>query len=376
MVKIVPLYEQNLAEAIQLADATFRDAEQFSMADAFPFMYFKAMQGQSYAAFADGKMVSFLGLVPAVIRVGPARLNIFSLGSVCTDPDYRGRGIASAIMEKVLKHVDQSGASLLLVTGTRSLYTRVNCHLFGEVTRFTLDADSANDMLKKSPSADVLVRELKATDWLKLTEVAASRVARYEQSVWDLASLVNAEAYASCIKLHHKVLVAERDGEIKGFLVVGVPYQRGKKRQPMAFEWAGQADIVTLLLADAVKRYELEQLEVPVPWHEQSLLRCLCSLSARKEKNLGTVHIVQPERFISQLRPYLKEKNHELTDHMNIRSLVNGQIELNVDGKRHELESDKFVSLVFDPQPDLETNAPLQSLFPIPFPYTGGLNYV
>jgi GNAT superfamily N-acetyltransferase len=306
MLEIRPVELEEWPQAKALADQTFRDSEQKSMADGFPHVFSDTLTGQSYAAFEDGKMVTFLGLVPSVIRVGKARLSVYSLGSVCTHSDYRGRGYASKVLEKVLSHVDQAGASLLLVSGTRSLYTKANCHLFGDVFRFILKPDSAESLLEQHYKDDMVVRELEPTDWLKLAEAAARRTAHYEQSVWDLAMLYKAEAYASCIKLHHQLLVAERNGDMEGFVVVGVPGRERQKHQPTAFEWAGTPDAVVSLLASAVKRYHLERLEVPVSWHEQTLIKYLEPFGVKRERNLGTVNIIHPERLFAQLRPYLR----------------------------------------------------------------------
>lgn len=380
MVDIRPLRVEELGEAIKLADDIFRDSEQISMAAAFPHLYTKNMPGQSYAAFEDGKLVSFLGLVPSVIRVGAARLKVFSLGSVCTHPDYRGKGLASAVMGQVMKHIDKAGASLLLVTGTRSLYTRANCHRFGEVSRFTVEPAFARDWLANNMISNVHIRGLEPTDWLQLSEVAQLRDARYEQSVWDLASLINAEPFASCMKLHHKVLVAEKDDRITGFLVIGVPYQPGQRHQPVAFEWAGDAGTVVSLLAHAVHGYHLERLEVPVSWHEEELMDILRPLPAVKEKNLGTVNILHVERLIEQLSPYLEEKNADLYRRLTICSLGEDRTEVRLDEESEVLEANELVSFIFDPAPEISAGekflAALKPLFPILFPYTGGLNYV
>ncbi|SEM84719.1 GNAT family N-acetyltransferase [Lihuaxuella thermophila] len=380
MLEIRPVEVGELPQAKALADQTFRDWEQKSMADGFPHIFSDTLAGQSFAAFEDGKMVTFLGLVPSVICVGRARLSVYSLGSVCTHPDYRGRGYASKVLEKVLAHVEGAGASLLLVSGTGPLYTRANCHLFGDVFRFVIKPDSAESLFSQHVRDDVQVREWKPVDWLKIAGAAARRTTRYEQSVWDLAMLVRAEAYASCVKLRHKVLVAEREGELEGFVVVGVPHRDGKKHPPTAFEWAGSPEVVGMLLAAAVERYHLQQLEVPVPWHEQALIRSLESYEVKRERNLGTVNIIHPERLIAQLRPYLREKDGELECQFSVRFLETGRTQIRLGKESGVLDSAELVSLVFDPEPKIRLDSHfkhlLAQLFPIPFPYTGGLNYV
>lgn len=385
MVEVRALQVGELAAAAALADATFRDEEQFSMAQAFPNIFSHSLREQSYGAFDDGKLVSFMGVVPTVVHVGDARLNVFSIGAVCTHPDYRGYGLASDVLAKAMAHIDRADGALMLVSGTRSLYTRIGCHLFGAVTRFVLKPTHARSLLAEAPTG-VVIRELEPADWLKLAALAAARPVRFEQSVWDLAALIDAEAYASCIKLAHKVLVAEENGQLRGFLVASVPYANGSKRPPHAFEWAGDAETIRLLAAAAVDRYALTELEIPVSWFETALLERLQQPFAEKkeqqEQNLGTVKVIQAERLLAQLRPYLRARDAEVSEQLTVRQLANGDTVVSVADASTQLTPQGFISLLFDPEPnfgvdvDVQLQAQLKRLFPIPFPYSAGLNYV
>ena len=118
MVEIRIIHNDELTEAAALSDAVFRDAEQTSMAIAFPHI-FSAGLNQSFAAFEAGKLVAFMGLVPKILNIGPAKLQIHCLGSVCTAPEARGKGYASLMLEQVYRLLEQSGTSLLLVSGDR-----------------------------------------------------------------------------------------------------------------------------------------------------------------------------------------------------------------------------------------------------------------
>lgn len=323
-------------------------------------------------------MVSFLGLVPSIVQIGPARLKVFSLGSVCTHPDYRGRGYAGKILKEVIRHADRADASLLLVSGTRSLYTRENCHLFGDVQRYTMDPTAARHILDNRSRPNMRFRELQATDWLNLVEVARLRTAHFEQSVWDLAALVEAEAFASVNKHHHKLLIAEADGNITGFIIIGVPY--AQKERPVVYEWAGEDPFIPVLMAYAVRRFDLTSLDIPIPCHEQTLIQEMTSLSFRKERNLGTVKVIRPERLVTQLSPYLQMQNAELTDRFEVRLADEDHVALRLDKDNLLLNSDEFVSIVFDKKPKVKLDDRIERLlktvFPIPFPYTAGLNYV
>ncbi|GMX60126.1 hypothetical protein Elgi_68930 [Paenibacillus elgii] len=147
---------EEIADAIRGSDVVFRDVEQISMGAAFPGV-FSATLTQSFGAYEDGKLVSFMGLVPAVLRIGSARVPMFSIGSVFTPPEFRGHGYAGDILEAVKTHVRASGGALVYVSGNRSLYTRNQCHPFGAINRYAIGPSHGEQLLQAG--SGIAVRE-------------------------------------------------------------------------------------------------------------------------------------------------------------------------------------------------------------------------
>lgn len=384
-----------MQEAIALSDATFRKADHTSMGDAFP-LAFSTGLGQSYGAFEDTKLVAFMGLVPAVIRMGEAKLNVYSLGSVCTDPSYRGKGIASLLLEEIISHCDKAGASLLLVSGGRSLYTRRGCTPFGRFTRFQLRGDSTGRKALAQIPNGVSFREMAPSDWFQLHALAEARGSRFQQSIWDMAGLIEAEALASCRKERHQVLVAEENGALTAFVVVGVPYERESVKSAMAYEWAGDAEVTASLLSHAVERFRLSALNVSVPWHEKELLHALRDVPAKDERARGTVLVVSPEKLVQQAAPYLDSILPGASESLAFERVENEDaVRVSWNGSSEQFSLQEFADLLFDPTFDWsalrETPersqasehgfdeaavAALSQLFPLPFPSDAGINYV
>ncbi|WP_284645675.1 GNAT family N-acetyltransferase [Paenibacillus silviterrae] len=374
---------QEMEAAARLADATFRGGEQKSMAEAFPLVFSRELE-QSFGVFESGELVAFMGVVPAIIAIGDAQLRVYSLGSVCTHPDHRGKGYAGQLLEAVKKHIDAAGASLLLVSGDRSLYTRARCYPFGNVTHFTLNPETAAAINSRylNEAGHVTVRELAQTDWFRIHALASARTVRYEQSLSELARMVNAESFASCVKLRHRVLVAEEQGNngIAAFAVVAIPDGLEPKRGPLAIEWAGPAPMVAHLLSEAVGRYELSELDVPVSRFDTELAQALQDSPSAERNNSVTLFVVNAERLFRQLAPYWTGTEDVLSQSLRVESLEDGAVRLSAGTHTLELDARQFVSLVFDAEPQLEADADalrqLAKLFPVPFPYASGLNYV
>ncbi|MDF2718580.1 MAG: family N-acetyltransferase [Paenibacillus sp.] len=374
----------DMKEAIGLVDQTFRNDDRPSLAASSP-KVFSGSLGQAIGGYAGERLVSFAGLVPAVVRVGEALLQVYSYGAVCTHPDFRGRGYASLILDYAKRHIDKAGASLLLVSGTRSLYTDAGCHPFGAFRKHTLTADRAETLATRLSPA-VRCRVADAADWFRLRRLSASRSVHYEQSVWDLADLHAAAAVTSMQRMEQTTLIAERDGEAVAFCVLamkraGVDYAAG--RNSYVLEWAGRAEDVCAILLHVLKDGLADKLDITVGWHEADMERLLAGGgTAAEESNSGTVHIANPARLFEQLRPYWDRAAGIGGEVPTVRVHADGACTVAIGSRvSAALDPSRLTALLFDKEPEglaseSEWRDAAAPFLPVPFPYTKGLNYV
>jgi predicted N-acetyltransferase YhbS len=379
MVQIRRVQAEEYQDAVKLANETFRGNGGKSMGTTYPMAFFPGFY-QSYGAFEDGRLVSFIGLVPFIIWIGPAQLQVYALGAVCTHPDYRGKGYAGMLLDSIIKHMEKANSPLLLVSGDRSLYTRIGCVEFGEFTCYTLD-EAAAQKLVTNQTKDISIRQMEAEDWFALRRLSQSKAVRYEQSLWDLATLIYAEAPASNSDMNNQVLVAEsvEDGQVCGYVVVAHSNGSNARSAAVVVEWAGSTKAVTALLAKAVQAASVKKLEVRIASQETELVQTLEGLEYKRERNSGTVLITDPELLINQLRPYLENRNKNISDQLIVRQLAEG-VQVTLGAQAFHFSGSEFTALVFDglcPKPiDRLIGVSLRTLFPIPFPHTSGINYV
>ncbi|WP_223065918.1 GNAT family N-acetyltransferase [Paenibacillus caui] len=380
MEQIRPLRTEDLKEAARLADKVFRDAEQKSMGEAFPYI-FAADAPESIGVYEGGRLAAFMGIVPGCIRIGPARLNVYSLGSVCTHPDARGKGYASRLLERAISHINDAGASLMLVSGERSLYLRAGCRIFGQSRGYVI-----TPAIAMTHPDSFRIRSLQAGDSFAIASLAAQEEARYELSLYDLSLLIAKESLASCYKLVHRTLIAEQPGgDIAAFAVIGVPAAPLVKSVPKVIDAAGDPAAIAELCAHAVNLYRLNSLEVSVSAHRASLTKLLedYGYGGEHHPNKGTVKIIDPARLWKQLLPYLRTR-HPDADRLSVVSSPStsgdGAIIWLDDTVSAELNMDGFLALIFNEHSDLQLPKDigdlLSELLPIPFPYTGGLSYI
>lgn len=385
MVEVRTLRSEDYPAAILLADKVFKGNEnRMSMGDEFR-TAFSPEFGQSYGAFVDGRIVSFVGLVPHIIHIGKAELQTYSMGAVCTDPEYRGQGYASRIIDRIIQHMNEAHAALLLVSGGRGLYARIGCERFGQCFKYEFHANDFESIADPGESdSPFRMREFQAEDWFKLRKLARDRAVRYEHSLWDLATLIHANVPAANDLCHNRIVVAEnkQDGTLAGFLMTSYPDAPKESFTMEAIEYAGSPYVMMRLVASAFRIYRCAGQNIHVPWQEAELIREFDAARPSAKKNIrneGTVMIIDPERLISQLRPYLESRSESISHGFHV-SGREGEVELSLRDRTLKLSPKEFTALVFDGHIPEATDPGLREemevLFPIPFPYTAGMNYV
>lgn len=372
------LSHEEYEDAAELSDDTFRDTEQKSMRSAFPNVFSSAL-AQGFGAFDNKKLVSFMGLVPWTLSIGSARVQGYSLGSVCTDAEYRGQGIASTLLSDVKRHVQKTGASMLFVSGDRSLYRRADCFPFGDMYFYNVTAD-ASVLHRDGADLPHAIRGLAASDWTQLHRLHQNHPITFLQGVWELSTLIEAEPLASCLHMRHRVLVAEQDGCLLAFAVLAVPYRNQDDKSPIVIEYAGPPDVLLSLFRESLVLLELPSVTVPVNAFDTAMRETLTSLHETSGKNQGTVCVVNPNKLLVDLSPYLEEKNAEVAPSLRASIKGNGSITLSIGSQHVDMVPEEFVEFIFNSSPKQTWSDELEhlrtTLFPVPIPYTAGLNYV
>ncbi|MFD0962063.1 GNAT family N-acetyltransferase [Paenibacillus chungangensis] len=362
---------EELSQAVALADAIFRKNGGKSMGDSFPSIFQPGI-GHSVGAFHEERLVSFVGLVPQRINVGPAALRVFSMGAVCTDIAYRGQGLAGKLVAMAKRHAIEAGASLLFVSGTRSLYVRADCYKFGAFRRFQYSAVTDQSFQAADGKE---VRLLESRDLFRMHELAAARTVTFEQSVSELQLLLHAAAYASCSGMLHQTWVAYSEEEMSGYVILAVSGEEERDgRGAFVVEWGGKPDSVTAIVMHAIKQAGHTDLHMKVGWHEEELADQLraAGWGESLEGNSGTVCVLDSAELFRQAVPYW-EAEHGLTD-VSSSFGRDGMYEVRQMGRNTAVTASKLVELLFQPRSGRWEDG--DGLPPIPLPYMSGLHFI
>lgn len=362
--EIRQLKQKEIAQAIVLADRIFRDENQTSMGEAFPHVFTKGPI-HSFGAFEGKKLVGFIGLVPATIRVGPSTLDVFSLGAVCTDEAYRGQGISTKILQKVYAYIEEAGASLLFVSGDRGMYTRNHCYHFGGLSVYNITQGQAGI------SYDGRIRKGRKADIFSIQHIRNQVEVQFHSTTLEWGTLFEASGLASITNKKQSLYVAEQNNEVEGYVVITESRDGRKTKDAFVVETGGTPHVISAILNRIIGEQKVANIIFHVPWY-QSFEDFLFLSDEKMIPHSGTVYLINEERLLSQLQAYIAQHTNEK---IKIKRENDTSYVLSVGDEAVHLTNELLVDWLFTPQTPRKVDV-LKGVLPIPLPNPEGMYFV
>lgn len=362
-----------LKQAALLAEDVFcADGERY-MESSFPAL-FQTGISHSYGAFTpEGVLVSFMGMVPVQIQSGTYTVSAYSIGAVCTHPDYRGQGFAGQLLELCRQHARSAGASVLFISGDRSLYTRAGSVPFGQISVFELSTASLSTL--PDSTLPLNYRDLLPQDIFAVAHHIQAQYAHIQWGLGDLQQFIAAHPMANINKQQQHIRVAETaNHQVAGFVILSIPHAEdtATSRSGSVIEYGGDPEVIHQLFADAITHYHLSSLTVRIPWQDQSLIDPLlkADLPVTIEKNGGTLLVLDNHLLLEQIgvQAFLDANDIKI-------ELENGYV-LHTPSASYTFNSaQEWYDLLFDPAATLAHE--MNFAFPtVPLPYLYGLYFI
>ena len=164
-----------------LENTVFRSNGESCMFREFPTLFHES-NCERLRVFVDrGQPVSAIAYVsrPAIIQGNTLRIG--SLGAVATLEEYRGRGLATALLEDTFAQMRRENVDVVLISGQRGLYQRAGCAIAGHEMRFSLDGSA----LARAPERGLVVEEAADVDISDLIALHQNEPSRFVRSPWE-----------------------------------------------------------------------------------------------------------------------------------------------------------------------------------------------
>ena len=285
---------------IELVNRVFRGDVEGDMYGRFPVLFGDENLGNCRIVLDGGRPVSHIAYLPRQAVIGGPTISVACMGAVCTDEEYRGRGIASRILDDCERRMQEQGVDVVIISGGRGLYLRWGARTVGERHEYRITREDAPALADDS----MTVRPGGPDDTPVLAALYDTNPVRFVRSQEDWHTWLTA---GRCSNAAGCPMIGHIDGKAVAYVVHNYENIR-RELISGAGEWAGEPQHVAGILAVLATERERDHVEVsadPIP--DGRLVRVLDDAGIhRKVTHFGaTVRVLRPSALFEKLRARL-----------------------------------------------------------------------
>jgi predicted N-acetyltransferase YhbS len=320
----------------------------------------------------DGRVVSHVGTLTRDISILGHQLRTISIGAVATYEAYRGRGLATALMDAAIQKGKAEGSALMLISGARGLYQRLGATSAGQYVCYSVPRDALSDGHVKFTLAED--RDLPA-----LIRIYAHEPSRYVRSTKDFQTCVQGG------------WICDRGGDTlaikdNGTMLAYAGVQRARHNRPdevkraRLTEIAGSRTAIVQALPPLFDRYDVDIVEIVTTQADLEMAQLLrpYPVEAAPQSFMGTSLVLLPDDLLHSFGDYFTN----ILGKDQISWTVSSQdIILHRNGQSLRVTPDTIGQLIFgvvDPDVDPRlslSDGPLREaldvVFPLQLPWYG-----
>lgn len=350
-----------------LSDQVFRSQRPGQhMAQEFPWMY-DPSNARHWAIALDGdEVVSIAGAMvwPALIAGAPTIAA--TTGSVATHPDYRGRGLASQILDHLEQDLFREGVRVMQISGDLPLYLRWGARPVGDVAWYRL-------LTAPKPSqTDFRVRPINPDADAGLVAVLnQSRSTRFGRTREQLQSMLGLQPLTIVEKGVPTALLVETSAGPAAYAVINHrPFDgRGASR---VTEWAGDPQALLFALASVPDWPEAGML-VPALLEETALKSALApEVPLRRQPVSWLAKVINGPGLVSDLHELWRERSAQ---ELNAVPVDRFRTTIHLGDSQWTVDAPELAEWLFNPTAPSRPDA-LDAIWPVPALWSEGLNYV
>jgi GNAT superfamily N-acetyltransferase len=203
-----------------------------------PLVFQGAFDGSVVAIEVDGEIASACAILRRDLVLGDHRVRAGFVGSVATDPRFRGRGLASRVLEAAEAELRKRGAWIAcLWADDAPFYEQRGWRAFGAERDVVVSPALASKLPEPSGA-----RPLSRDDVTAVHALYRRHTTRVDRTASETSALLD------CPRM--SVLVRERASAVVAYACMG----RGRDLADVIHEWGGEAEDVAALVRAHVER--------------------------------------------------------------------------------------------------------------------------
>ena len=368
-----PAQPDEIQEAVALSNLMFRKDREPNMGRFYPLIFSPEHPEAVRVIKIDGRIVSMIGGVIRDMSILGCVVRCGSIGSVCTHPDLRGRGLATRLQQATVEWFDREGVDIVFVSGGRGLYRRAGFGDVGQFFRYLVPATTGSTTAAVGPVTEGAL--------VAMAEIHDSEPVRYIRPMADLTVLWKTGAIRD---QPGKILLVKESGKPVAYAGIQIaPRSTDDGKKVLAVqEFGGSRQALFDSTGRIAASFGATHVEFPVSWHDAAFLDILraSGLHGTPSSWPGTCGVLSAGRLWMKLRSRLEARAGKgMTDRVEVVDLAGGGAKLSLGPDCLELPAREQVSKFFlsfpdGTQRDEQVKRALSAALPIPLPWPG-LNF-
>jgi GNAT superfamily N-acetyltransferase len=298
-----------LKDLVAVVNAVMRPTSPggYRMEDEFPHLLGSDNAKNIYYIEEDGKPVSVIAIKIWKALLDSHAITVASLGSVSTLQEYRGKGYATSILERIISDLKAQKVSLLIVSGTRDLYKRAGCIQAGLIYQYNIRRESLPYSSKsKQFSIRKITRRQESAEWI--LDLYNMERYRFERDLNLMKTLLDSIWFRRENWPMDLFEISENGFRIAYF----IGYKRGSESRTLnVMEMAGSRHGIINSLGAIIDDMNADDILLRVHPADTSMIGILDSIgfSRREAPVQGTVRVIDPSSLLNDLGNVVAERN-------------------------------------------------------------------
>jgi GNAT superfamily N-acetyltransferase len=260
---------REVQQAHALMERVLRHGRATTLAAEYPLVFDPRFGGRLVGVMEHGDVRSACATLVRELVFGGARLRVGLIGSVATEPDWRGRGLATRALDAAEAQLARDGCvAAVLWADDPSFYAKRGYREFGWEIDCLIPASALAGV-----ASDPRARAAAPDDAAAIHRCYTRHASRVDRTPQETAALLGSPGMDT--------LVLQRERDVAAYACLG----RGADFSGTVHEWGGETDDVLALLAEFARRARTRGHDAPLaliaPPSAAHLLEQLASLDAQ-----------------------------------------------------------------------------------------------
>jgi predicted N-acetyltransferase YhbS len=289
---------EDIASLRALTDLVMREG----LVDQYPQLFNADNYENLRVCVDEGKCVCHVGMTERGAVLFGCPIQVGCIGGVCTHPDCRNQGLASACFDDALRKAREDGVDVMIVSGDRNLYRMRGCVHVGNDLGFRIAQEAIPAVLEEM-AARVTVEVMADDELPRVMDCYRAEPVRFVRPPDDYRY---ARKSGWVMNRQSDFLVLREGGAFRGYVIARQPDADGSASLA---EFAGDRHAILAALPPILRRCRLTSLGFQVLRHD-ALMRSLCEqagLQGSPHTTPGTVTLINFPQLMERMRPRFAE---------------------------------------------------------------------